>query len=253
MLYATGKQEGILVITGVPGTGKTSLINHFLDSIHDEKLLAITISGAHITPDVLLESILVQLATQPADLTPPEQLRQIEKHLLVHHTAGKRIFLIIDEAQELHDDSLEIVRRLTNLSAARKPLLMVFLLGHHDLMHRIQSAGMEQIHQRVVAACRLEKLDCHKTRQYIEHRLRAVGWQQQPTFEQDSFQQIHQASDGVPRWINLVCGRLLLHCIVNSQHHLDVENSKEVIRQLCQEGLLPSKSHQLDFSDRELI
>lgn len=249
MQYATGKKEGILIITGVPGTGKTSLIHHFLDTINDQNLLAITVNGDRVTPKALLSMTLAQLGTTQPDSAVSEQLLLLEKLLMAQHTDGKTICLIIDEAQELNDASLEFVRRLTNHSSARKPLLMVFMLGHEELLHRIQGAGMEQIHQRVVAAWKLEKLDARQTRKYIEHRLLAAGWQQKPSFDSASFNRIHLATDGIPRWINLVCGRLLLHCMVNRLDHLNIEETEGVIEAISREGLLPSSFITSDCSE----
>jgi type II secretory pathway predicted ATPase ExeA len=111
----------------------------------------------------------------------------------------------------------------------------------------IRAPGMEQLQQRLIAASHLEPLKLSETVAYVEHRLRKVGWQNDPSFSKESMNLIHKFSGGVPRRINLICHRLFLRGGLEQKHKLHGEDALHVIVELHREGLLtPAASRTLD-------
>jgi hypothetical protein len=130
---------------------------------------------------------------------------------------------------------------MTNLQQNNRPLLQIFLVGQEELREMVLSPQLEQLHQRIVAACHLATLSEKDTEQYIKHRLTQVAWQNDPELDPGIFPLIRLFSDGIPRWINLICSRLLLHGMVEELHRLGIEETREVLRGLIDEQLLPGR------------
>jgi len=150
---------------------------------------------------------------------------------------GGRALLIVDEAQDLTPKALEELRLLTNLQQDGQPLLQIFLLGQSELRDLVHSAGMEQVHQRIVAASHLQALKENETRAYVEHRLSVVGWRNDPAISTAVYPVIFKFSEGVPRRINLICSRLFLHASVERRHQISVADAKTVVAELQEEQL----------------
>ena len=105
-------------------------------------------------------------------------------------------------------------------------------------MEMIRAPGMEQLQQRLIAASHLEPLNLTETIAYVEHRLRMVEWQGDPSFSEEAMNLIYKFSRGVPRRINLICHRLFLRGGLEQKHHLEGEDALHVIVELHKEGLL---------------
>jgi len=118
--------------------------------------------------------------------------------------------LIVDEAQNLSRDAIEELRMLSNFQFGNQALLQSFLIGQPELRDMLLSRSLEQLRQRVIASYHLGPMDRDETRRYIEHRLKKVGWNDKPHFDDDAFDEIYQWTSGIPRRINLLCNRLLL-------------------------------------------
>jgi hypothetical protein len=99
--------------------------------------------------------------------------------------------------------------------------LQSFLLGQDEFYTLLQSPGLEQFRQRVIASYHLGPLTRNETRDYIEHRLKLCGWQNDPEFLDDAFTEIFDATSGIPRRLNLLADRILLHCCVEELHRVD--------------------------------
>ena len=178
-------------------------------------------------------------------------LHDLERFLNQIRMDGKRALLIIDEAQGLPSSALEELRLLTNLQQDNLPLLQIFLVGQEELRKTVLSPGLMQLHQRIVAACHLDPLTVETTGEYIRHRLSQVGWSNDPEFDDRVFEYIHKFSTGIPRLINLICGRLLLHGMVEELHLIEEPHVREVIEALSEEQLLPI-NRQINHSAKHL-
>lgn len=132
---------------------------------------------------------------------------------------------------------------LSNFQQGQQALLKTFLVGQPEFRNMLHSPAMLQLRQRVAASCHLGPLDVEDTRSYIEHRLRKAGATDKPSFEPEVFGQIYEQTDGIPRRINSLCDRLLLHGFLSEITHFTPEVLAEVVAELQEEQALPDTSN----------
>lgn len=241
MQYALHRGEGFVMVTGQPGTGKTTLITDLTSTMSDGHAVFANISSTQLEADDLLRMVAYTFGLDGKTEIKSSLLQDLETFFRKTHAAGRRPLLIIDEAQGLSRTALEELRLMTNLQQNNRPLLQIFLVGQEELRDMVMSPTLEQLHQRIVAACHLAPLTEQDTGQYIKHRLSQVEWRNDPEFDPAIFPLIRQFSDGIPRWINLICSRLMLHGMVEELHRFSVEDVREVLQGLIDEQLLPSR------------
>jgi type II secretory pathway predicted ATPase ExeA len=234
--YATSEGEGFVVITGAPGTGKTTLIGALLAELDTTKIKVATLIDEQLDTRNLVDRVNDAFGVPKENDAEP--LARLMRFLNQHNEQGGRSILIVDEAQGLTMEALEDIRLLSNLQNYDGLLLQVFLLGQESLLDMIRAPGMEQLQQRLIAASHLEPLKLSETMAYVEHRLRKVGWQNDPSFTEESMNLIHKFSGGVPRRINLICHRLFIRGGLEQKHQLQGEDALHVIVELHKEGLL---------------
>ena len=235
--YAISEGEGIVVVTGAAGTGKTTLISTLISELDADYVRVVTLESTQIQTGYLLESVVEAFGIDAG--SNASALWQCLKHFLLEGVLqGKRNVLIVDEAQAMSKKSLEELRLLTNLQAQNRLLLQVFLVGQEALLSKVRAPGMEQLHQRVVAAASLEALDKEETAAYVEHRLRRSGWCGDPEMSEKAMVMVHKFSQGVPRRINLICHRLFLYGGLKNKRHFSGSDVLHVVLELHREGLL---------------
>ncbi len=239
MQYALHRGEGFVMVTGQPGTGKSTLINDLTAELSDSNVVVSKLACTQLEADDLLRLVVLHFGLDGQVEHKALLLHNLSDYLQRLHREAKRPLLIIDEAQDLSSTALEELRLLTNLQHNNHPLLQIFIIGQEGLRDTVMSPSLEQLHQRIIAACHLEPLDEDATVGYIMFRLRKFGWDNDPVFDQDIFPYIHKYSQGVPRLINLICSRILLHGMVEDSHELGVDDIRSVIDGLIQEQLIP--------------
>jgi len=237
MAYAFMRAEGFVMVTGRPGTGKTTLVGALVEDLSGEKVTTANIVCSQLEASDLLQMVAYEFGVDVAHTEKGVLLQHLSRLLQKWHREGRRALLIVDEAQDLSVSAMEELRLLTNIQAGGKPLLQIFLLGQPDLRELILSAPLEQVHQRIVAASHLEALELDETEAYVRHRLTLVGWRGDPDISRSIYPLIYKFSEGVPRRINLICSRLLLHGSVEQLHRLGVADIKEVLGELQGESL----------------
>ena len=243
--YATNEGEGFVVITGAPGTGKTTLIATLLAELDTTRVKVATLANEQLDSRQLVERVNDAFGLPAENGVAP--LPQLMRFLNRNSDEGGRAILIVDEAQSLTNEALEELRLLSNIQNYDGLLLQVFLLGQDPLLDMIRAPGMDQLQQRLIAASHLEPLTLKETVAYVEHRLRKVGWQNDPSFSEESMNLIHKFSGGVPRRINLICHRLFIRGGLEEKHELHGEDALHVIVELHKEGLLtPGVSRALE-------
>jgi putative secretion ATPase (PEP-CTERM system associated) len=240
MQYALRRAEGFILVTGRPGTGKTTLVESLLAGLASGGPVAARLVTAQLQPDELLRKVAYAFGLHAERLDKATLLHQLERYLVQQTRTGRGALLVIDEAQGLESSALEELRLLTNLQESNRPVLQIFLVGQERLREIVQAPELEQFHQRLIAACHLRPLDLEETRAYIEHRLRRVGWRGDPQLAGDAILMVHRFSAGVPRRINQVCSRLLLHGAAEERHRLRGQDVLTVIEDLRQEILTPA-------------
>ena len=156
----------------------------------------------------------------------------LERYFRRLQLEGKRALLIVDEAQNLTPRAVEELRMLSNFQTNERSLLQSFLLGQPEFRQIMQQPEMRQLRQRVIASYHLGPLDPEETQAYVEHRLTLVGWQRNPTFEPKAFAAIHDATEGIPRQINVLCDRVLLAAFLGEKHNLTESDVSDVAKEL---------------------
>lgn len=244
--YAISEGEGIVAITGAPGTGKTTLIASLISELDFDQVQVGVVSNVQLDSGNLLDMIIDAFSMKLDRSDSASIMEGLKLYLRHQRENGRRVILIVDEAQGLTSELLEELRLFSNLQHNTRLLLQIFLVGQEPLMDIISSPGMEQLHQRLIAAAQLKPLDFEQTVEYVVHRLRCVGWRNDPSFTDEALSLIHKFSAGVPRRINLICHRLFLHAGLNNKHELVGGDALQVIVELHHEGLLtPVARHAL--------
>ena len=239
MLHALHRAEGFIMITGRPGTGKTTLISDLIQRLKPDQTVVAKIVSTQLTANDLLDLVAYSFNIDPGGRSKANVLIQVERFLKQQYQNGRRALLIVDEAQDMRGDALEELRLLTNIQLGNHQLLQVFLVGQQQLRDTVNTPSLEQLHQRLIAATHLEPLDTDNTLAYIKHRLRRVNWKGDPLISTEAYALIQRYSHGIPRKINQICSRLLLHGCIEEKHRLGIADLKIVVEELQQEMLLP--------------
>lgn len=208
--YGVHQNEGFIVITGEIGAGKTTIVRGLLESLDQEKLVAAQLVSTQLDADDILRMVAAAFGVRTSSTTKSELLLALEAFLVDVARQGKRCLLIVDEAQNLTQRAVEELRMLSNFQFETQALLQSFLIGQPEFRAILNSPQMQQLKQRVIAACHIGPLDVEETRGYVLHRLKCAGATDKPRFQEDTFPVIHRASGGIPRRINALCDRLLL-------------------------------------------
>lgn len=234
--YGLAQGEGFIVITGDIGSGKTTLVSHLMATIDTARLTASTIVTSQLDGDDLIKMAANSFGIDVAGFDKASALNAIEKFLHSEARAGRRCLLVVDEAQNLSIDALEELRMLSNFQLGSTALLQIFLLGQpefRDLVHN--SSKLEQLRQRIIATHHLEPMDSDEVEPYIEHRLKCAGWNGNPSFNDDAFEEMYEETNGVPRQLNTLMQRVLLMGAVEELHIIDGNMIKAVIADMAGE------------------
>ena len=233
--YGLTQGEGFIVVTGMPGTGKTMLVKALFKALQGENIIA----GLMVTSQVGAEDTLrIISATFGLSYDGDDKatlLRNLEYFFKEKAREGKRVLLVVDEAQNLPLQSLEELRMLSNFEVNGRPLFQAFLLGQDEFRLALQSDHMVQVRQRVIATYHLRPLTLEETRDYILHRLKLAAWRRDPAFSEDAFAGIHAFTQGIPRIINTLCDRLLLFSYLEELHEIDSDVVEQVVEEIKEE------------------
>ncbi|MEQ8783441.1 MAG: XrtA-associated ATPase [Roseibium album] len=234
--YGLEQADGFIVITGDVGTGKTMLVQQLLENLDPHETSVATVVTTQIKEDDLLQLAASGFGLRVSPGVGKAQLlRDLERLCLQQVQEGRRMLLVVDEAQNLPKETVEELRMLSNFQRNGRPLMQVFLLGQEEFRTTLLSPGFEQLRQRVIATYHLSPLDADETRTYIEHRLTTVGWTGDPEITDEAFEAIFRFSDGVPRRINNLCDRLLLFTFLEELHRIDGEVVESVAEEIGSE------------------
>lgn len=238
LTFGLGQGDGFIVVTGEIGAGKTTLIQHVLSKLTPaQRSLTAQIVTTQLDADSLVHMAAAAFGLPQSHENKALVLCQLERHFQDRHRAGRRCLLFVDEVQNLSFTALEELRMLSNFQLDGRGLLQICLVGQPEFRRTLAGPKLEQLRQRVISNFHLSPLSAEETRGYIEHRLREVGWQDDPRFADEAFELIHGASGGVPRTINLICNRLLFFCCLDEAHEIDADSVRQVVEEMKSEGL----------------
>jgi len=243
--YGLEQGEGFIVITGGIGTGKTMLVRNLFDELDSTRVVAAELVTTQVEPEDVLRIVCASFGLAHEGSTKATLLNQLESFLHDRYKEGKRVLLVVDEAQNLPERSIEELRMLANFQVGGRALIQSFLLGQNELKQTLQSPSMEQFRQRVIASYDLRALNEEEMKNYILHRLRLVGWRDDPKLGDDIFKKIYEFTNGTPRRINTLCDRILLFGCLEEKHEIDLNALKKVTDEIKDEGWSSSSIEQL--------
>jgi general secretion pathway protein A len=221
LLYGINEAGGFIQLTGEVGTGKTTVIRSLLEQLPGHAEVAL-ILNPRITPPEFLLTICEELHLPvPAESrTSTKALMDLLGHYLLEaHARGRRVVLIVDEAQNLSFETLEQVRLLTNLETATTKLLQIILIGQEELRALLEQPDLRQLAQRITGRYHLSPLSTDETSGYVKHRMRVAGATAE-AFTPGALREVHRLSKGIPRVINVVCDRALLGAFTREEHRV---------------------------------
>jgi type II secretory pathway predicted ATPase ExeA len=235
LVYGLHHAEGFIIITGEVGAGKTILVDNLLSTIDQSNFIVAKIVTTQLAGDDLLHLVAGGFGIAKEGLAKGSLLQRINDFVLAQQRNGRRVLLIVDEAQNLSFEALEELRMLSNIVVDRTMALQSFLLGQPQFRAILGSPRLEQLRQRVTAAYHLGPLSEAETKAYVEHRLRRADWKGDPEFTEDCFPLIYRHTGGVPRQINTLCSRLLLFGFLEQLHALQANAVDKVAKDLREE------------------
>ncbi len=211
LLYGVNESGGFIQLTGEVGTGKTTVVRTLLSRLPQHADVAV-ILNPRVTPVEFLLTICEELRL-PIDDADRDSVKQmvdaLNRRLLSAHAEGRRIIVIVDEAQNLSAEVLEQVRLLTNLETPTQKLLQIILIGQPELRDLLDRNDLRQLAQRITGRYHLSPLSREETHGYVRHRLRVAGAGGE-IFTLGALREVHRLSAGIPRVINVSCDRALL-------------------------------------------
>ena len=212
--------DGFVVITGEIGSGKTTLIESFLAEVPPEVVVG-HISQTQLSPVEFLQALLVEFGFKPFRKRKVELLAMLKDYLVEQYAAGKKILLVIDEAQNLSRKVLEEVRLLSGLESQKEKLIRIIIAGQPELSRKLDSPRLQQLTQRVRLRFHLSALSKRETHEYITHRLNVAGANGRTIFTDAACDMVFRYAGGVPRLINVLCDTALLCAFAEEQTQLD--------------------------------
>lgn len=207
--YAVHQGDGFVEITGEVGTGKTTLCRVFLENLSEDTEAAY-IFNPKLDAIQLLKSINDEFRIESGFDNTKDLIDALNRFLIEKKEQGKRILLLIDEAQNLSMPVMEQIRLLSNLETTRSKLIQIILVGQPELGEMLDSHELRQLGQRITLSCHLRPFDLKETRDYIQHRIGVAAKRPSVNFTRGAFRVIYRYSRGVPRLINIICDRALL-------------------------------------------
>ncbi len=220
LLYFIKQSKGFAVVSGDVGTGKSMLINCFLERI-PKYVQPIVILNPNVTYHELLYYIGKELRLTEIRENILELTDDIKEALINEKKQGKVYVLVVDEAHLLSNSSLEDIRLLSNIETQEQKLLQILLVGQYELSHNLDRPEMRQLRQRINISRFLSPLNPTETIQYIDHRLGVVGSNFDSCFEPRCRSLIYKMSEGVPRKINQICDSALLICMTENRRKVN--------------------------------
>ena len=223
--------DGFVVITGEIGSGKTTLIETFLKEIEQDVVVA-QINQTQISPIEFLQTLLAQFGFSPFKMRKAELLATLNQFLIEQYANGRKVLLIIDEAQNLSNKVLEEVRLLSGVETTKEKVLRIILAGQPELNDKLDSADLVQLKQRVRLRFHLTALSEPDAAEYIRHRLRVAGAGDREIFEPDTFPLIYRYTGGIPRLTNTLCDTALLAAFAQDRTTVGVDDVRSAIAEL---------------------
>ena len=238
--YGLYQGEGFIVVTGDVGTGKSTLVSQLFSELDGNDIVAAQIGTTQIDADDAIRLICNAFELDVESRDKADLISAFEEFLIDQNQMGKRVLLVIDEAQNLPIRTLEELRMLSNFNVGGQPLFQSFLIGQPQFLQTVAHRDLTQLQQRIIASYKLESMSRQETEDYIEHRLTAVGWNGTPSFEAEAHDAIFAETKGVPRLINTLANRIMLFASLEESEVVTGDMVETVIADLRKENAAPA-------------
>jgi type II secretory pathway predicted ATPase ExeA len=223
--------DGFVIITGEIGAGKTTLIETFISELEKDVVVA-QINQTQLSANEFLQSILVQFGFQPFQMKKAELLATLSNFLIEQYTSGRRVLLIVDEAQNLSPRVLEEVRLLSGIETAKEKVMRIILAGQPELNDKLDLPELAQLTQRVRLRFHLTSLSREDADHYIQHRLEVAGSDGREIFTADTYPLIFRYTGGVPRLINTLCDTAMMSAFTRDKDTVDASDIRSAVSEL---------------------
>ncbi len=229
--YAIIENKGFVVVAGEIGAGKTTLINYLLNKIGEDIHVGL-INNTNIRPAEFLKMICQEFELDPKTDDKAELIDIFSGYLIDQFAAGERVVLIIDEAQNLTNDTMEEIRMLSNIETEKHHLIQIILVGQPELKFKLQQSNLKQLAQRVTVHCHLKGLEKDEVKEYINHRLEIGGGNRFDIFSGETIDKIAVYSRGIPRLINILCDSALVYGFADELESISIPILDNVYEEL---------------------
>ena len=223
--------DGFVVITGEIGSGKTTLVQSFLSELEDNIVYAV-VSQTQLTPTQFLQAVLTEFGFKPFNKRKVELLDMLNMFLIEQYSNGKKVVLVVDEAQNLTRKVLEEIRMMSGIETHKEKVLRIILAGQPELKDTLETRNLKQLMQRVRLRFHIGPLDNREMREYIDHRLEVAGGEGEKIFGEDTYDIIHRYSGGVPRLINTLCDTALLCAFADDKNSASGDDVMAAVAEL---------------------
>ena len=223
--------DGFVVITGEIGSGKTTLIESFLQEVQRDVVVA-QISQTQVSVVDFLQSVLVQFGFSPFKMKKAELIATLNNFLVEQYSAGRKVLMIVDEAQNLSLKVLEEIRMLSGVETTKEKVLRIILAGQPELNDKLDAAELVQLAQRIRLRFHLGTLSAGEMHAYIHHRLEVAGAGDRQIFAEDAYPQIYRYTGGVPRLVNTLCDTAMLAAFGQDRDHVLLEDIMTSVQEL---------------------
>ena len=223
--------DGFVVVTGEIGSGKTTLIESFLRQLDSDVVIA-QINQTQVNAVEFLQSVLVQFGFSPFKMKKAELIATLNSFLIEQYAAGRKVLLIIDEAQNLTLKVLEEIRMLSGIESTKEKVLRIILAGQPELNEKLDSPELVQLAQRIRLRFHLGALSREDVRSYVLHRLDVAGADGRQVFSEDTFPEIYKYAGGVPRLVNTLCDTAMMSAFNEDRDHVTVKDIASAVGEL---------------------
>ena len=237
--------DGFVVITGEIGAGKTTLIETFLRELQTDVVIA-QVNQTQLSTTEFLQTVLVQFGISPFNMKKAEVLATLNDFLVQQYSSGRKVLLIVDEAQNLSHKVLEEVRLLSGVETTKEKVLRIILAGQPELNDTLSSPKLVQLTQRVRLRFHLTALTRNETTAYIEHRLEVAGSQGRRIFEDATYPIIYRYTGGTPRLINTLCDTAMMAAFGQNRDAVGVGELNAAIAELRWSEFTPAAARKLE-------
>lgn len=229
--FFLSQREGIALIYGDVGTGKTITLRRFAYSINKEKYNSAVIINPILNEEEFLREILKELQLEVEKKSFRDSYEELENFLIEEYKRGKTTVCLIDEAQLLPDNTLDFIRVLSNFETDKEKLIHIIFFAQHEFFDRIKKESLKYLAQRITISFGLRPLEKEEVFHYINYRLFKAGLTGTLRFREDAVEKISEFSKGNPRLINILCDRALFLLYSKSKYAVTANIVKEVLRE----------------------